>query len=525
MRGLGAAALLLLSCATGTANVEQTRVSVGDEPPRQADAAGVTSTEAGSNERVDCEAPVSDVPTIRAHLKQCGLADAIALTGDLVRFPTVSAEPERKPAFEQMGQFLRAWCEREGLSFDVFGDNDVWEIAIGKGDPLIAFVMHGDVVPVGDEGWSHPAFELTREGSRLYGRGSEDDKGPIAAALVMMRALARSGVPLRGKIMLVIGNGEEHDWKPMRKYVAERAPHARHVISVDAEFPVVVGEAGFVAWELALPRVKKLAPPSDCLRPVALHAGQFLTQVPDKAVLLLKGSDKPSAVLPDGLSMSVTDQGVEVAAIGAAVHSSKSTEGRNALWALAVGTKGLDLCEGPITEMLTLVRRYFADDHWGQKLGLSQHHPVMGHLLVIPTVVRSEEERILLRVNLRRPAGKTVDAFSQDLDDALARMKRSFPQLREVGDRYVGDTLLVDPDSQLPATLLGIYGRLTGDHSGPITVRGGTYARLFEGAVSFGPSLPGRPYRGHAPNEYLEVDALHLMVRALFEAAVELDGL
>ncbi|MCA9553683.1 MAG: peptidase M20, partial [Myxococcales bacterium] len=56
----------------------------------------------------------------------------------------------------------------------------------------------------------------------------------------------------------------------------------------------------------------------------------------------------------------------------------------------------------------------------------------------------------------------------------------------------------------------------------PITIRGGTYARLFDGAVSFGPGIPGRPYRGHAPDEYIEVEALKLMMETTLQATLRL---
>ncbi len=59
----------------------------------------------------------------------------------------------------------------------------------------------------------------------------------------------------------------------------------------------------------------------------------------------------------------------------------------------------------------------------------------------------------------------------------------------------------------------------------PKTIRGGTYSRLFPGAVNFGPALPDHEYRGHAPDEYIEAEALQLMNETVLEALVRLDGL
>lgn len=72
---------------------------------------------------------------------------------------------------------------------------------MGQGEETIAVLGHLDVVPAGD-GWQTPPFTPVREGDRIYGRGTSDDKGPVIAALVAMKALALAGVPLKKKIRL-----------------------------------------------------------------------------------------------------------------------------------------------------------------------------------------------------------------------------------------------------------------------------------------------------------------------------------
>jgi acetylornithine deacetylase/succinyl-diaminopimelate desuccinylase-like protein len=86
----------------------------------------------------------------------------------------------------------------------------------------------------------------------------------------------------------------------------------------------------------------------------------------------------------------------------------------------------------------------------------------------------------------------------------------------------VGDPAVADLNGPLVPRLLELYARHSGEPDPkPISIRGGTYARLFPQAVSFGPSLPGRPYRGHAPDEYLELRSVEILTRALFDLAVE----
>ena len=68
-------------------------------------------------------------------------------------------------------------------------------------------------------------------------------------------------------------------------------------------------------------------------------------------------------------------------------------------------------------------------------------------------------------------------------------------------------------------TLLSIYGRHTGKTDAKAeSIRGGTYARLFDKAVDFGPAFPDAPYTGHAPDEYITVENLALVTRMLADA-------
>jgi acetylornithine deacetylase/succinyl-diaminopimelate desuccinylase-like protein len=298
---------------------------------------------------------------------------------------------------------------------------------------------------------------------------------------------------------------------------------------------VVVAESGFVRWQLALPLGKGKGRTPGCLPVLEAMGGEFLTQVPGSALLKLgppQGAGDARAAVAErvgtipGIRVEGDAHVAVVTATGRAVHSSVAEQGDNAIWRLSTAAAKLSLCPGGVASMLELVRERFAGDNWGQKLGLGYRHPVMGRLLVAPTVLRLEEGEARLSINMRRPAGMENDAFGRELDRALARLKRVYPTLAEPKKgRYVGDAALADTSGVLVPTLVGIYRELTGDKvSQPLSIRGGTYARLFPGAVSFGPALPGHEYRGHAPDEYITVDAIQLVARSVLEAMLRLDA-
>ncbi|NIZ10021.1 acetylornithine deacetylase [Pseudooceanicola sp. HF7] len=79
--------------------------------------------------------------------------------------------------------------------------------SIGPEGPGVLLSAHVDTVPVTGQTWTRPAFALTREAGRLYGRGTTDMKGFLAA---MLRAAdLASAMTLRTPLTLSISYDEE----------------------------------------------------------------------------------------------------------------------------------------------------------------------------------------------------------------------------------------------------------------------------------------------------------------------------
>ena len=487
-----------------------------------------------------------------------------------------------------MARFLGEWAEARGLRFAVSGDHDAWEVELpGRStERALAYVFHGDVVPVNDppsvvavdeipEGWTVPAFGVTERDGRLYGRGTEDDKGPIAAAMIVLEALASAGLEPDGSIVLAIGTAEEESWEGMRRYAAS-APPARHVISVDSNYPVVVAESGFVAWGFRRP----IAGPPGRPDPRALgtivsaSGGLFLTQVPDRAELVIRpgagtrsarrggarsisGDERVLAMARWAIEAELAERAddayraeaeviqhegapaVRIVAHGRSAHSSVPEEGRNAIGLLAgIATRLIEPWRFPpydvvyqevprepgleragIADTLLDLARFFDGDLHGERLGLAHADELMGPLVVSPTLLRTDAGEVRVEVNMRRPRGLSSDEMRARLDRALARLDRA----RALDEVYVGEPHVADLEGELVPTLMAIWRAHTGERGAqPRAIRGGTYARLFPGAVDFGPSLPGRPYTGHGADEYLELEALRMMLSTTYDASLRL---
>jgi acetylornithine deacetylase len=76
----------------------------------------------------------------------------------------------------------------------------VWQGSGGGRSLLLS--GHIDTVPRGSARWSRDPFGAAIEGDRLYGLGSNDMKGGIAAMLVAVEALKEAGVKLRGDLLV-----------------------------------------------------------------------------------------------------------------------------------------------------------------------------------------------------------------------------------------------------------------------------------------------------------------------------------
>jgi len=139
---------------------------------------------------------------------------------DLVR--TRSQNPVDGEA--SAGAYIATFLERLGLEVtmqEVFPEraNVVGRLrGAGGGGRTLAFNTHTDTVPEGT-GWTREPFGGEIVDGNLYGRGSADAKGPLAAFLAAIEAIVSSGVRLRGDLLMTAVVDEETASAGARKLV------------------------------------------------------------------------------------------------------------------------------------------------------------------------------------------------------------------------------------------------------------------------------------------------------------------
>lgn len=118
------------------------------------------------------------------------LEETREILGRLIAFPTVSAD-SNLAMIEFLADRLSAAGARVELHRDATGAKANLFATIGpEADGGILLSGHSDVVPVADQNWTSDPFAMVERDGRLYGRGTCDMKGFIAAAVAMAPAYA-----------------------------------------------------------------------------------------------------------------------------------------------------------------------------------------------------------------------------------------------------------------------------------------------------------------------------------------------
>jgi len=390
-------------------------------------------------------------------------------------------------------------------------DHLAGHIEYGNGEKLVGVIGHSDVVPVGD-GWYDDPFSGAIKDGFIYGRGTQDDKGPMMAAFYALKIIKELELPLTKTIRIINGTDEESGLVSSDAYFAsERMPDLG--FSPDANFPVIFGEKGIITYEIEA----KDKPESQLL---TFNSGSRANVVPDLAHTTIKSTDskliaKYDKYLADNQYIGTITSGdndtYELQIEGVSAHGSTPDAGVNAAYLLIDFLQKLELQ----SNFINLFVECFQDDTRGTRLGIASEGE-MGPLTSNIGIVTFANRKGTITMNIRYPHEWDDCANEKIMKKALKPFKATFTTVSHK------EPLYVPTDDPLVQTLERVYRKQTGSDEPLITIGGGTYAREMDKAVAFGMLFKETEDRMHQKNERVPLDDLIKATAIYAEAIYEL---
>lgn len=452
----------------------------------------------------------------------------------LVRIPSVRGEAlSGRPFGAECARVLDAALEiARGMGFAVQNfDNYVGTINFNDEETALGILAHLDVMPEGT-GWSHPAFDVTIEDGRAYGRGTADDKGPAIAALYAMCAARDIRPKLKKNIRLILGTDEECGSSDIEYYFAKEAAPP-NVFSPDADFPLINVEKGRLSsvfeakWSAETPK-------GDGILVTRIHAGERFNAVPDRTTAQIRGiadgifsrSDLERSMdettRKTGISFELGDLSggqYELKAFGVNAHGSMPENGNNSLTGLLELVSRLPLEDTKSSAVIRGLKEMFPHgDTVGKALGIDCQDEVSGSLSMNFSILDLDEKGFRASFDCRCPV-------SADLNEVLENIKTHLEKFgAHITDEGITPPHEVPEDSPFVQTLLRIYHEYTGNPAYALSTGGGTYVHNIEGGVAFGCTMPGVNNRMHGADEFANVDDLIMSAKMFTQAILDICG-
>jgi acetylornithine deacetylase len=171
----------------------------------------------------------------------------ITLLRDLIAIDSVNPLLSSGAAGErQIGEFVAAQLGSAGIDVEIQAVNSDRSNVIGVIDGQQAgrtLMLCGHMDTVGVAGMASP-FDPVHKDGRIYGRGSQDMKGGLAAMISAVLHVARSGAMVKGRIILAAVIDEEYASSGADALVTQWKADAA-VVGEPTDMKIAVGHKGF----------------------------------------------------------------------------------------------------------------------------------------------------------------------------------------------------------------------------------------------------------------------------------------
>ena len=401
-------------------------------------------------------------------------------------------------------------------------DNYVGAVDFNDQETQLHILCHLDVVGEGT-GWTvTEPYEPVEVDGMLYGRGTDDDKGPVAAVLLAMQAVKDLGVPLKKNVRLLMGTDEESGSEDIAYYYSKE-PYAPCTFSPDGEFPVINLEKGSYkpvftktwAAESATPRVKEL------------HGGFRINVLPPEAQCVVAELSAQAAqpycdkaAAETGVAYELTERGddLHILCKGKGAHASTPEEGVNAITGLIHLLCALPLAKVGSTAALHALNALFPHgDSAGKALGIAQADEISGPLTLAFSLLELNDTGLSGQFDSRVPV-------CADEDNCKAVAEAAFAKFGFAAEGGMQAPHYTPADTPLVTTLLKCYEQYSGRKGECLAIGGGTYVHDIPGGVAFGCAMPGFNGNMHGPDEHTCIADQLTAAKIFAQAIIDLCG-
>lgn len=424
---------------------------------------------------------------------------------ELVRIPSVCDEGAGGYPFgEAVDRALRASLKiAAGLGFHTrYGDGGYYGIAdTGDGDELLGILGHLDVVPAGRlDDWDHDPFDPVEKDGLLFGRGTQDDKGPMLAALFAVKALMDAGVTFNRRVRFIFGTDEETLWRCINRYKEQEALPDMG-FSPDSRFPLTFAEKGLL--QLVLEGANESG--------LRLSGGSAFNAVPDSITYAGdRQYELAHALAAMGFAFTRSAAGIEVQ--GKAAHAMMPEDGVNAIARLCIALRAI----GADSKAVRFVAGEVGEDPFGSQIfGDCADEPSGMLKFNIGKIDLAEREQLF--IDMRLPVTVPKQPLVAKLSEVAARYGLTYREFDWLPPIYL------PKDHFMIETLMRVYRQVTGDlASQPVSSGGATYARAIDNCVAFGALAVDEALTEHQPNERVVLENLYKAMEVYAHAVYEL---
>ncbi len=457
--------------------------------------------------------------------------DIIADTARIIQYRTISSkegklDEETVQQFREAFEFVKDLGEKIGCTFRMLDDKvGILEMKADVPDAeTIGILSHIDVMPPGEAEWKYEPYGGHVAEDKIWGRGAQDDKGPMIAHLYGLQAVkeAAGEKGIQRTIRIIIATQEETgDWSDIHLY-REKEGAPDFCIAPDAEYPIIVAEKGMVNIELNASWDE--TPRSDTIDAalVSVTAGERANMVPDKARIILKPESSSSLQKTKEqvatfvntykkADIAVTEKGdtIELECAGNSAHGSRPFEGHNAA-VDALRFLGFVKMHPPAFQKYVKLAAEAGDGIYGETLGIEHEHHFVGKTTNCMGIMRIDGKKGSVTCNIRQTAGVTVKDIEKGIASVLENVKAQEGLVVAMNRASSGtEPLYVDPAdfSEFIEPLKFAYHTVTGRPPDLRAIGGTTFAKAFPRAVSFGPVLLDEENEmAHQVNEHVAIE-------------------